>query len=125
MGSTSGVIFSRTQSGTPYAHRAGGEAAKPAQETGKDLEEARKLAGQPFQGFRFHDLRHQANTELAEAPAADATLMALAGHMSRRMLEHYSHVPMDAKRKAIESLSTGLVKRAPIEERKPALKAVV
>jgi hypothetical protein len=31
---------------------------------------------------------------MAEARAPDATLMAVAGHMSRRMLEHYSHVRM-------------------------------
>ena len=44
-----------------------------------------------LQGFRFHDLRHTAITELAEAGAPDATLMAIAGHMSRRMLEQNWH----------------------------------
>ncbi len=67
----------------------------------------RKAAG--LQGFRFHDLRHTAITELAEAGAPDATLMAIAGHMSRRMLEHYSHVRMKAKREAVEKLSSGLM----------------
>jgi integrase len=66
-----------------------------------------RAAGLP--GFRFHDLRHQAITELAEAGASDATLMALAGHMSRRMLEHYSHVRMAAKRAALEKLESGLM----------------
>jgi hypothetical protein len=33
--------------------------------------------------------------------------MAIAGHVSRRMLERYSHVRMEAKRKAVESLSQG------------------
>ena len=56
----------------------------------------------PFIGERgerlsFHDLRHQAITELAEAGAADATIEALAGHISREMLEHCSHVRMAAK----------------------------
>ncbi len=60
-------------------------------------------------GFRFHDLRHQAITEMAEAGASDATLMALAGHMSRRMLEHYSHVRMAAKRTALDKLEGGLM----------------
>jgi len=41
-------------------------------------------------GPRFHDLRHQAITETAEAGASDATLMAVAGQMSRRMLERAS-----------------------------------
>jgi len=29
------------------------------------------------------------------------------GHVSQRMLEHYSHVRMDAKRKALDALSRG------------------
>ena len=62
-----------------------------------------------LKGFRFHDLRHTAITELAEAGAPDATLMAIAGHMSRRMLEHYSHVRMKAKREAVEKISSGLM----------------
>ena len=62
-----------------------------------------------LKGFRFHDLRHTAITELAEAGTSDAALMAIAGHMSRRMLEHYSHVRMKAKREAVEKLSSGLM----------------
>jgi hypothetical protein len=30
--------------------------------------------------------------------------MAIAGHVDRKMLEHYSHVRMEAKRKALEAL---------------------
>jgi integrase len=90
--------------------RAGNEAAKLAEQTGGNVEDARKRAAEPFLKFRFHDLRHQAITELAEGGAPDATMMALAGHMSREMLEHYSHVRMEAKRKAIETLSSGLIK---------------
>jgi hypothetical protein len=59
--------------------------------------------------LRLHDLHHQAITEMAEAGASDATLMAVAGHMSRRMLEHYSHVRMAAKRSALEKLESGLM----------------
>jgi integrase len=62
-----------------------------------------KKAGLP--GFRFHDLRHCAITQLAESGASDSTIMAIAGHVSRRMLERYSHVRMEAKRKAMECLS--------------------
>jgi len=52
---------------------------------------------------------HQAITEMAETGASDATMMALAGHMSQRMLEHYSHVRMAAKRTAVEKLESGLM----------------
>jgi integrase len=62
-----------------------------------------KKAGLP--GFRFHDLRHCAITQLAEGGAADSTIMAIAGHVSRKMLERYSHVRMEAKRTAMEALS--------------------
>jgi integrase len=65
----------------------------------------RKVAGIP--ALRFHDLRHHAITELAEGQASDATIMAIAGHVSRQMLEHYSHVRMDLKRKALDGLGTG------------------
>jgi integrase len=59
----------------------------------------------PLAGLRFHDLRHHAITELAESQTSDSTIMALAGHVSRKMLEHYSHVRQDAKRDAVNLLS--------------------
>jgi integrase len=62
-----------------------------------------KKAG--LRGFRFHDLRHCAITQLAENGASDSTIMAIAGHVSRRMLERYSHVRMEAKRAALEALA--------------------
>jgi integrase len=62
-----------------------------------------KKAGLP--GFRFHDLRHCTITQLAEGGTSDSTIMAIAGHVSRRMLERYSHVRMEAKRNAMEALA--------------------
>jgi hypothetical protein len=59
-------------------------------------------------GLRFHDLRHHAITELAESGASEQTIMAIAGHVSRRMPEHYSHIRMEAKRNALEALSNRL-----------------
>jgi len=56
-------------------------------------------------GFRFHDLRHCAITQLAENGTSDSTIMAIAGHVSRRMLGRYSHVRMEAKRNAMEALA--------------------
>lgn len=63
-----------------------------------------KKAGLP--SFRFHDLRHCAITQFAESGTSDSTIMAIAGHVSRRMRERYSHVRMEAKRKALEALAT-------------------
>jgi hypothetical protein len=36
-------------------------------------------------------------TKLAESQASDQTVMAIAGHVSRQMWEHYSHIRMAAK----------------------------
>jgi integrase len=61
-------------------------------------------------GLRFHDLRHHAITELAESQASDRTVMAIAGHVSQRMLAHYSHVRIEATRKALDALAVGVKK---------------
>jgi integrase len=92
--------------------RAGREAAQEAlkqQQSIRAAIAAWKRATAPIRGLRFHDLRHQAITKMAEVGVSDATLMAVAGHMSRRMLEHYSHVRMAAKRSALEKLESSLM----------------
>jgi integrase len=55
--------------------------------------------------LRFHDLRHTCITKLAEGQASEQTLMSIAGHLSRKMLEHYSHIRMTAKRVALEAIT--------------------
>jgi integrase len=105
------------------ARRGGREAARDALDAGQGFRGARaawKRAAAPFTGLRFHDLRHQAITEMAETGASDATMMAVAGHMSRRMLEHYSHVRMAAKRTALDKLESGLM-GGPAVESQPAV----
>ena len=54
---------------------------------------------------RFHDLRHTVATKLAEGAVPEATMKALLGHMSQRMLERYSHIRSKAKRQAVEGLT--------------------
>jgi integrase len=54
---------------------------------------------------RLHDLRHTAATKMAEAGVPESTMMDIMGHMSRAMLQRYSHIRMAAKRQAVESLS--------------------
>jgi integrase len=53
---------------------------------------------------RWHDNRHTLVTDLAESGAGDQTIMDIAGHVSKRMLRHYSHIRMEAKRTALESI---------------------
>jgi hypothetical protein len=43
-------------------------------------------------------------TKLAESQASEQTLMAISGHVSQRMIEHYSHIRMEAKRVALDSI---------------------
>ena len=59
----------------------------------------------PLAGLRFHDLRHHAITELAESQVSDQTIMAIAGHVSQKMLARYSHVRTEARRQAVAALS--------------------
>jgi integrase len=70
------------------------------EQCGGDIEKVKS----PLTGLRFHDLRHHAITELAESQASDSTIMAIAGHVSLKMLQHYSHVRLQAKRTALDAL---------------------
>jgi integrase len=55
--------------------------------------------------IRFHDLRHTCVTKLSEGQGSEQTIMAISGHLSRRMLEHYSHIRMAAKRAALDAIA--------------------
>jgi hypothetical protein len=54
--------------------------------------------------------RHFTITDSAASQARDSTILALAGHVSRKMLEHYSHVCQEAKREAVSVLSAKISK---------------
>jgi hypothetical protein len=51
---------------------------------------------------------------MAEAGTPESTMLALMGHMSRAMMERYSHIRMAAKREAVEAL--GFTREAPKPE---------
>ncbi len=75
---------------------------KPMQEWKSAWGHACKLASVRY---RWHDCRHTFISRLAENPnVSEETLKALAGHVSKKMLERYSHIRSQAKRRAIESL---------------------
>ncbi len=52
----------------------------------------------------MHDLRHTVATRMAENGTPEGTMLSMLGHMSRAMLERYSHIRMTAKRAAVENL---------------------
>jgi hypothetical protein len=53
---------------------------------------------------RWHDNCHTLITDLAESGAGEETIQDIAGHVSKRMLKHYSLIRMEAKRKALEAI---------------------
>jgi len=57
---------------------------------------------------RLHDLRHSFATRLAENGVPESTMLALLGHMSRLMLERYSHIRMAAKRDAVAGVTLAI-----------------
>ena len=75
---------------------------RPVSEWKNAWRTARTLAGL---SYRWHDLRHSFVSRLAENPhVSEETIRALAGHVSRKMLERYSHIRTHAKVAAIRSL---------------------
>lgn len=75
---------------------------KPVTDISSGWDLVRKLSGV---SCRLHDLRHTFCTRLAEAGVSESTMLALMGHMSRAMLERYSHIRMAAKREAVEAIT--------------------
>ena len=55
--------------------------------------------------YRWHDCRHTFITRLAENPnVSEETIRSLAGHVSRKMLERYSHIRISTKQVASATL---------------------
>jgi integrase len=75
---------------------------RPTVEIKSAWDTIRKAAGVDC---RWHDLRHTVATKMAEAGVPESTMLAIMGHMSRKMLERYSHIRMAAKREAVEALA--------------------
>jgi len=59
-------------------------------------------------------------TELAERGLSDQTIMAIAGHVSREMLNHYSHIRLEAKRQAVAALANRTLAPVTSQNEKPA-----
>src|SRR5689334_11975674 len=50
---------------------------------------------------------------VGDPAVADHVVESISGHLSRRMLEHYSHIRIDAKRRARDALDAARRKAAP------------
>ena len=63
------------------------------------------IAAANLPGFRMYDLRHHCMTALLEDPrVSEEVVESIAGHISREMKKRYSHVRMDARRRAVSGL---------------------
>jgi hypothetical protein len=51
---------------------------------------------------------------MAEAGVPESTMLAIMGHMSRAMLERYSHIRREAKREAVKALQLPKVGPRPV-----------
>ena len=67
----------------------------------KPWDAVRREAGMPW--FTPYGLRHTGCTRYAEDGVSIHTLLAMAGHMSRKTQQHYIHISEQAKRRAIQS----------------------
>ncbi len=93
----------------PFGHPLPADAFKPVTDITWAWDELRERTGVRC---RLHDLRHTFATDLAERGAPESTMLAIMGHMSRSMLERYSHIRMAAKHEAVAGITLG---------RKPAI----
>ncbi len=58
-----------------------------------------------IRAIRSHDLRHNWVTSHAEIGTPQSVLEAQAGHLSKRMSDHYKHISEKAARKASDALA--------------------
>jgi integrase len=77
---------------------------KPVRSFATAWRAAKKAAGIEC---RWHDLTHSAASRMAAGGATDQTLQALLGWMSPKMIERYSHVRAEAKRRAVRVFDVG------------------
>jgi integrase len=86
----------------PWGSPEPSDPTRHATELKRSWTELRKRSGV---SCRLHDLRHSFATGLAEGGASESTMLSLMGHMSRAMLERYSHIRMAAKRDAVAGIT--------------------
>jgi integrase len=81
---------------------------RPAGGWRKAWENLREAAGMPT--LRLYDLRHHVITRLLEDEnVSERTVIEIAGHVSRQMLNRYSHIRMRTKKEALD----GLMRKGP------------
>jgi len=75
-----------------------------AKRENRDLTLAERETVALFGRLRFHSLRHTFISRMAEGNVPLPVTMAMVGHMSAAMTDHYTHISNQAARKAVELL---------------------
>ena len=57
------------------------------------------------EGFRWHDLRHQAATALIRAGVHIAVVGTILGHRDLQTTSHYAHIPTDQQGEALRKVN--------------------
>lgn len=85
---------------------------RPCSSWKKAWDKLRKAAGMPH--LRMYDLRHHVITRLLEdETVSERTVIELAGHVSRKMLDTYSHIRMKSKLEGVMALERKPEKKPP------------
>jgi integrase len=79
---------------------------KPIKSIKTAFRRAKRVSG--VEGFRFHDLRHCAATNLRRAGVDTATAMRIVGHKSEKMWKRYNAIDEADLTKAASRLNTYL-----------------
>lgn len=91
--------------GRPCAGRKVIDFFKPQGKWQSAWEAIRERAG--LQHVRMYDIRHHIITKMLENPdVSEQTVKEIAGHVSKRILDTYSHIRDQAKREALTSVET-------------------
>jgi integrase len=94
---------------------------RPVTSIKRAWESVRKTAGVQC---RFHDLRHTTCTKMAEAGVSEGTMLAIMGHMSRAMIERYSHIRKAAKVEAMQAVESRSAFAIVVPKVSPKVKAL-
>jgi integrase len=70
-------------------------------------------------GFQPSHLRHTAITRMAEAGTPIPVIMSMSGHVTRKMLEHYTWISEQAKREAIKAVAEKTTYQKPPIKKSP------
>jgi integrase len=75
----------------------------------KSWDKLREATG--FKNLNPHDLRHQCITRMLEQGVQPETVRAIAGHVTREMMEYYSHIRAQARYDAVMAIELDEIKR--------------